>query len=233
MPPNPVTTSNSGATVVLTLDCSTINAGDHLVVTANNVTNPTAASSGDVISIATTSDTVPANTPAYTIGGSVTTTITATPSSSPEVYGLTVTYKATVTSPGGTPTGTVAFTAGTTTLCTATLSGGTGTCTSAAAPTGSDTITGTYSGDSNFLGSTGTVALSVGQAASKTTITATPSSPPDAYGQTVTYGATVSDNTTSSTGTPTGTVAITSGSTTLCTVTLSGGTGYMHLGGRT
>ena len=88
---------------------------------------------------------------------------------------------------------------------------------------GSDTITGTYSTDANFTGSSGTTTLSVSKAASGTIVTANPSSA--TYGQTVTYGATISDGTTGSSGTPTGTVAVTTGATTLCTITLSGGTG--------
>jgi DNA-directed RNA polymerase subunit H (RpoH/RPB5) len=220
----PIVTSNNGATTTGTVhNCNTLNPGDHIVITANNITNPPTASSGDVIDVSTSSDSVPVATPAYSIGGVTTTVVTATPTTSPEIYGKSVSYDATVTSPGGTPTGTVAFVAGTTKLCTVTLSAGTGKCSSVAAPTGADVITGTYSGDSNFLASSGTTSLSVAQAAAKTTVTATPS--PASYGQVVTYKATIADATTGSTGTPTGTVAITTGSTALCTVTLSAGTG--------
>jgi hypothetical protein len=77
--------------------------------------------------------------------------------------GGSVTYSAAVTSPGGTPTGTVIFRDGSTVLCTAgPLVNGAGSCTSAGAPAGSDVITATYSGDSTFAGSTATANLQVG-----------------------------------------------------------------------
>ncbi|HXA74203.1 MAG TPA: Ig-like domain-containing protein, partial [Acidimicrobiales bacterium] len=61
-----------------------------------------------------------------------------------------------------TPTGSVTFTSGSTQLCTATLlSDGTASCPSTAAPVGSDTITGTYTGDTVFVGSTGSTTLAV------------------------------------------------------------------------
>jgi hypothetical protein len=80
--------------------------------------------------------------------------------------GGSVTYSATVTSASGTPTGTVTFTNGSNVLCvTGQLVNGTGSCTSAGAPAGSDAITATYSGDSNFVGSTATTNLQVGSPA--------------------------------------------------------------------
>ena len=67
---------------------------------------------------------------------------------------------------GGTPTGTVTVSVGSTTLCTITLTAGTGTCSPASKALGPtpflpDTVTGTYNGDSNFLGSSGTATLTV------------------------------------------------------------------------
>ncbi|MDG6908801.1 MAG: Ig-like domain repeat protein [Nitrososphaerota archaeon] len=73
--------------------------------------------------------------------------------------GTSVTYSATV-SPS-TATGTVAFTVGSTALCTATLSGGAGNCASTKAPVGSDTVTGTYSGDTTDAVSSGAASLDV------------------------------------------------------------------------
>jgi len=134
-------------------------------------------------------------------------------------FGSAVTYSATVTSTGhGTPTGTVTFTAGATTLCTTpTLIVGTGNCTASNAPTGNDTVTGTYSGDLVFAGSSAGTPLSVSQAASTTAVGVSPTT--SVSGQSVTYSATV----TSVSGTPTGTVAFTVGGTTLCSAGLSGG----------
>jgi hypothetical protein len=62
-----------------------------------------------------------------------------------------------VTSSVGTPTGTVTFKVGTTTLASnVALSGGKATITSTALPTGTDTITATYNGATGFLTSSGT-----------------------------------------------------------------------------
>ncbi len=153
------------------------------------------------------------------------TTATAPTVSAPSVsFGTLVTYGATVTvtSGGGTPTGTVAFTTPGVTgnLCVATLSSGHGTCTASDAPTGSDTITATYSGDTDFMTSTQTVPLTVVQAAP--TVTPFVNLNPVQTGTLVTY----SVNVTSTGGTPTGTVTFKVGSTTLCTtMALSSGAG--------
>jgi hypothetical protein len=153
-----------------------------------------------------------------------TTTVGVSPTTTP--FGGTVTYSATVapTAGSGTPTGTVAFTIGSTTLCTATLSGGSGSCTAANAPVGTDTVTGTYSGDTSFLFSSGTTTLTVTPTTlvpTTTTVTVNPTT--TVFGNSVTYSATVAP--TSGPGTPTGTVSFGTGATTLCTATLSGGTG--------
>jgi hypothetical protein len=81
-------------------------------------------------------------------------------SSSP-AFGNAVTYTATVGSAGPVPTGTVAFSAGSTPLCTATLSGGTGSCVATNAPKSDYVVLGQYSGDANSVPSSGT-ALSHG-----------------------------------------------------------------------
>ncbi len=149
-----------------------------------------------------------------------TTSVVATPESTS--FGQTVTYSAAVapTSGSGTPTGSVAFTVGGTPLCTAVLAGGDGSCTSSAAPVGSDTVTGTYSGDSTFASSSGTAPLSVTTEPTTTQVSVSPTSV--TFGDEVVYTATV---TPSVGGTPTGTVSFAVGSTTLCTATLSAGTG--------
>ncbi len=135
-----------------------------------------------------------------------TTTVAATPSPVPQ--GQSVLYTATVQPKSGTgaPAGTVAFTAGSTTLCTATLSNGVGSCPATNAPVGSDTVTGTYSGDSSFQVSSGSTTVVV-QSPSVTSIHVQPSSA--ALGQQVTYVATVTSG--QGTGTPTGTVSFANG----------------------
>ena len=74
----------------------------------------------------------------------------------PSIVGQAVTFSATVTpaSGAGTPTGTVSFREGATTLGTATLSGGSATFTTSSLPAGSHTVTAVYSGDAGFTGST-------------------------------------------------------------------------------
>ena len=77
--------------------------------------------------------------------------------------GTRVAYEAVVTpkSGTGTPTGTITFTTGSTTLCTAVLSGGAAACGATNAPAGTDTVTGTYSGGGGDASSSGTATLTV------------------------------------------------------------------------
>jgi trimeric autotransporter adhesin len=137
-----------------------------------------------------------------------------------------VTLTATVAASGlgaGTPTGTVQFFSGTTSLGTATISGGVATLTTSVLAAGGNSITGQYSGDANFIAST-SPAVSVTVAAiatSDTTVTFTPTSP--TYGQSVVLTATVNP-VSPLTGAPTGTVEFFNGSTLLGTETLTAGT---------
>ncbi len=207
-------------------------------------------------------------------GGEVVTSAAAatvvTSSLNPTNYGQSVTFTATINGENGLVkgrkgaskkpldvTGSVTWSAntgcGTTTVTTTADPGvGTATCTTTTLPVGTDTITATYSGDSNHSGSTGT--LTGGQVVNQwTTNTAVGSSlNPSVYGQAVNFTA----NVTSSGGTPTGTVqfnvdgiafgspvTLTSGSATSTststlavgthsvTATYSGATGYAGSGG--
>ena len=83
------------------------------------------------------------------------TTTSIVASASPSVYGQSVTFTATVTADGSTPTGTVSFMDGSTVLSTATLDGsGQATYTTSLLVAGSHTITAVYAGDTGFDGST-------------------------------------------------------------------------------
>ncbi len=154
---------------------------------------------------------------------SSTTTISASPGTS--VYGQSVQISATVSanSPGsGTPTGTVAFACGSVNLGSYGLSGGSVSFNTTSLPVGSnETITATYSGDSNFAGSSGSAIQTVNKAATTTTVSGNPNA--SVYGQAVTFTATVSVNSPGS-GTPTGTVTFELGSTVLGSESLSGNT---------
>ena len=147
------------------------------------------------------------------------TTITSSPN--PSSYGQGVTFTATVTSSIGPPPDgeTVTFEQGSTVLGTGTLSGGTATFSASTLAPGTKSIKAVYGGDASFAASTSTaVSQVIGKASSTTTLTS--SLNPSAYGQSVTFTATVSPQ---FSGTPTGTVVFKDGTKTLKSVTLSGG----------
>ncbi len=141
--------------------------------------------------------------------------------------GLTGLFSVTVTSPAGTPTGTVSVKNGTTILCTLTLANGAGTCTLGATQltVGSyASLTAVYSGDANFPTATSsTESLTVAQAATTTTVTATPAAVTFGQINAAVFGVTVAPQ---FAGVATGTVSVTatnsttSAQTTLCTFQL-------------
>jgi hypothetical protein len=123
-------------------------------------------------------------------------TTTAVVSSGVLVSDNDITLTATVSpvAPGaGTPTGTVTFKDGTTTLGTATLSGGSAAFTTDTLTVANNThdITAVYSGDTNFNGSTSLILpIDIAPADTTTTVTVSPPSP-SVWGQPVTFTATV------------------------------------------
>ncbi|MGO9228193.1 MAG: Ig-like domain repeat protein [Bryobacteraceae bacterium] len=150
--------------------------------------------------------------------GVTTTTTTVSSSANPSAAGQTVTFTASVTSSGGTPTGTVTFLDGTTTLATVNLGSGVATYTTSALSVGNHSITASYSGSGTYAASTSTILTqSVGVTATTTTLSS--SANPSAIGQAVIFTAVVSG----SGGTPTGTVTFLDGSTPLATVALFSG----------
>jgi Big-like domain-containing protein len=88
--------------------------------------------------------------------GQPATTTTVTSSVNPSILNQSVTLTATImpTSGSGTPTGTVTFSDGSTVLASQPLTNGQATFTSSTLAVGSHSITATYPGDANFLGST-------------------------------------------------------------------------------
>ncbi len=148
-----------------------------------------------------------------------TTTTTLGASASASSYGQSVTFTATVTSGLGTPAGTVSFFDGLTQIGTGTLNGaGQAAVTLSTLGIGSHSITASYAGNSQYIGSSSSaLALAVSQATTTTTITSAPN--PSLVGQNVTFTATV----VSATGAiPVGTVTFKRGSTTLGTGTIDG-----------
>ena len=144
-------------------------------------------------------------------------------SANPSTYGQSVTFTATVapTSGTGTPTGMVTFKDGSTTLGGSALNAsGQATFVTSGLATGLDSITAVYAGDSTFGGSTST-ALTQTVAAAGTSTTLTSSQNPSSVGQAVTFTATVTRS--SGTSTPAGTVAFKDGVTILGTASLNNG----------
>ena len=154
--------------------------------------------------------------------------VTLSSSVNPSVYGQPVTFTATVaaSAPGaGTPTGTVSFMAGSTTLDTETLGpDGTASFTTSALGVGSPAITAVYSGDSSFLTGSSSVTQTINQAGSSTSLYAAPTV--TTSGETVTLTAVVAAVSPGA-GTPSGSVQFFVGSTSLGTASLSGGTAVL------
>ena len=149
-------------------------------------------------------------------------TVTLTSSLNPAGLGTSVTFTATVAAvmpATGTPTGTVTFLDGTTTLGTGTLTNGQTTFTSTTLAVGSQSITASYSGDANFNAVTSSALIEV---VVNDTIALTSSSNPDAPTTPLTLTATITPIP-PTTGEPTGTVTFLSGSTSLGTGTVTNG----------
>jgi hypothetical protein len=145
-----------------------------------------------------------------------TTQIAMASSLNPAALGAAVTLSATLTSNGGTPTGTVQFFDGTTALGPGTLNGqGVATVTVSTLILGSHNITATYAGDSMDAGSSSQALVQVVQPANIATVLTT-SANPATFGNALTLTATVSGNGSA----PSGSVTFTDGATTLGIVTL-------------
>jgi hypothetical protein len=135
----------------------------------------------------------------------------------------------TATVSGNSPTGTVAFASGGTTLATVPVDASTGEASymTSALPPGQDTVTATYSGDASNATSSGQEKLTVESAPSVATVTAFSAAPSiSTSGASVSYSATVTP--VSGSADPTGTVSFTAtlgaNSTPLCTTTIQGTT---------
>lgn len=146
------------------------------------------------------------------------TTTALTSSLNPSTYGQSVTFTATVTSGGGTPTGTVTFKNGAASLGSVKLVNGSASLNTSALNAGVRTITAHYAGTTKYAPSSATLKQTVNKAATTTVVTTSGS--PSTHGNPVTFTATVS----SSVGTPIGNVIFKDGATPLETVALLGGT---------
>ncbi len=140
------------------------------------------------------------------------------------VFGQSVTFVATVTSPaGGTPTGSVTFDDGTTALATEPLStsSGVATFTTSALAVGQHAITSVYSGDADFYTSTAPV-LEQTVSQDDTTTTVTSSTNPSVVGEPIAITAAVTPDSPGA-GVASGTVTFYDGSAELSVVPMTGG----------
>ncbi len=155
---------------------------------------------------------------AQTVGQAPTTTSLSS-SANPSTFGQSVIFTVTVTSSGGTPTGTVTFIDGGRSFGTGTVSGGTATLATSTLTPGAHSITAVYGGGGDFAGSTSDVLTeTVNRAETKTSLSSTPN--PSVVGQSVTFTATVA----AGSGSPGGSVSFLDGGTTLGTVALASAT---------
>jgi hypothetical protein len=150
-------------------------------------------------------------------------------SPNPSVVGQSVALTATVSvsPPGaGSPSGTVEFFDGATSLGTSPLVSGSAVLNTAAIAVGARSLTAVYSGDASFAGSTSPVhAHTVDQAATSTALNSAPN--PSTLGSNVTLTATVSVGPPAS-GTPTGSVEFFDGATSLGSSPVSSGSAVLN-----
>jgi hypothetical protein len=158
---------------------------------------------------------------AHTVNAAATTSTITSDTPDPSVVGQPVAVNYTVTSAGGTPTGSVTVSSGTDS-CTGSLAAGTGTCNLTFTSAGAKSITATYAGDGNFATSTSAAAAHQVNKASTATAISSDTPDPSVVGQLVTVNYSVSVQGPGA-GTPTGNVTVSAGSDS-CTGTAAAGT---------
>ncbi len=163
-------------------------------------------------------------TVSFTISTATTTTITS--SLNPSIFGQAVTFTATVVAnPSGAPTGTVNFLHGTTVLGSANITNGVAKLTLTNLGVGTTHVNAAFVGNTRYIASSSSALAQVINKASSTTAI-TSSLNPSAYGQAVTFKATV---TPAHGGTATGTVKFLHGTDVLGTATLAGNVASLTL----
>jgi uncharacterized repeat protein (TIGR03803 family) len=151
----------------------------------------------------------------------LTPTVSVAVTPSPLSIGQTATVTATIAGSGATPTGSVALSSYGESLGSITLSSGTGhiSASTLGLPAGQYPVLGAYSGDSNYNTGSTTTNVTLNAAPTTTTLTASPN--PATPPATVTLTATVKRSASGATGTPTGSVTFSSGTTTIGTAKLN------------
>jgi hypothetical protein len=207
--------STLGAAKGARISVSSLTAGTH-TITAAYLGNPQFAGSS-----ATVSQTVDKLAATASITSAI---------PNPSTYGLAVILSANISGSGATPTGTVKFYNGTTVLGTSALdaSGNGGyTTTATALAGGSHAITGVYSGDNTYSGSTESVAKAASSSTVSSSSNPSTAGSPVAFKVTVTSGPGLTPNgsvTLKELKTVLGTATLSAGSTTITLSTLSSGT---------
>jgi hypothetical protein len=173
-----------------TNDCTT-NIAPWTSCTINVTFSPTAAN-GRAGAVTITDNAANATVSLSGTGIQASTTVSLSASVNPSVFDQTVGFTATITPQfGGQATGTVNFMEGTTLLGSAGVSANVAAMSVSTLAVGNHTITASYSGDSNFTGSTSPgLSQVVNQAATTSTLTVSPN--PSTIGQSVLLTATVS-----------------------------------------
>jgi hypothetical protein len=124
--------------------------------------------------------------------GKASPTVNATANTNPVLAGTAVTFNATVTSAAGSPSGSVAFLDGSTSLGSATLANGSASLTLTTLADGANSVTAVYSGDANFVSVTSSA---VNENVLDFTLTSTPTASGSlTVGQAVTYALTIQPN---------------------------------------
>ncbi len=197
------------------LTISTLTVGDHPI---------TADYSGDSTYAASTA---PAVTQTVATAGTAASATALSSSVNPSTVGQAVTLVATVTGAGKSPTGSVSFRDGDSTLTIRPLSGGRASLVTSSLTAGPHTLTAVYGGDPTFAtSSSAAVSQTVSPPGTTATKTAVASSAnPSRSGVPVTFTATVS----ATAGTPTGSVTFRDGSTVLAVRPLAGGRATLTL----
>ncbi|MEP6939070.1 MAG: Ig-like domain-containing protein [Rudaea sp.] len=208
------TTLGSGALAsgVASFATATLAAGTH-AITANYAGDSAYLSSSGSTSLVVSASGKSAST----------TALTATPN--PATVGQSVSLKATVSGSAGTPTGSVTFKDGSTTLGTGTLASGVATFATSSLAAGAHSLSASYAGDGTYLSSSGTTSATVNPAASGATTTTLVASPSSIIvGQNVTLSATVTG------AAPTGSFAFTVDGISICGTVAVQGSGNTRTG---
>ena len=190
----------------------------YIQVAQGNTTGFLSYQTSAVDATSTVSVTASYNEVSYTASATVTqapTTTSVASSSNPSNPGQAITFKATVGSSYGSPTGSVAFYDGGSYLGSGTLSGNSSFFSESRLTSGTHSITAVYQGAGSFLASSSSALSQTVKYATSTGLAL--SIAHSVYGQPITVTATVSTK-----GTPSGAVTFKEGGTTLGTANLSG-----------